>query len=252
MIGRLRRAGLLWPTVLSIAGLAILIGLGRWQLARKAEKEALIAKIEARRLGQPAQLAEFIAAGPGADADYQKLSARGSFVADKERFYYAPQPKLGPGYDVYQPLTYAPGKVVWVNRGFIPERVFDQPEQWRAGPGEVNVVGNARLPAKPGLFTPDNDVGANVWYWRDLAGMQASAFGGDDGMEAAPFFLVAGPEETASRLAKTPVDDTQWPRPGVSKVAVENRHLEYAVTWFGLALTLVGVYAVFAWSRLRG
>ena len=69
MIGRLRRAGLLWPTVLSIAGLAILIGLGRWQLARKAEKDALIAKIEASRLGQPAQLAYVIASCPGADSD---------------------------------------------------------------------------------------------------------------------------------------------------------------------------------------
>ncbi len=252
MIGRLRRVGLLWPTVLSIIGVAILIGLGSWQLSRKAEKEALITKIEARRLGEPLKLEDFVAARPGADADYQKLRVRGEFVADKERFYYAPQPKLGPGYDVYQPLRYAPGKVVWINRGFIPKRVLDQPEIWQAGSGEVSTVGNARLPANPGTFTPNNDVVANVWYWRDLAGMHASAFDAEAGVEAAPFFLVAGPEAPGSALDRTSEGDAGWPRPGVSKIAVVNRHLEYAVTWFGLALTLVGVYAVFAWSRWRG
>ncbi len=33
---------------------------------------------------------------------------------------------------------------------------------------------------------------------------------------------------------------------------IPNNHLQYAVTWFGLALTLVGVYAAFALTRLRG
>jgi surfeit locus 1 family protein len=251
MIGRLVRAGLLWPTVLSIVGVAILIGLGSWQLSRKAEKEALIAKIDARRLGDPIDLEAILEDRGAVDVDYQRLVVRGEFVAGKERFYYAPQPKLGPGYDVYQPLTYAPGKVVWVNRGFIPRRVKDNPEIWQAGLGETSITGNARLPAKPGTFTPDNDLAANMWYWRDLAGMHASAFGADAGIDAAPFFVVAGPAQHLSGSDKSSVGDIRWPQPGVSEFAVVNKHLEYAVTWFGLALTLVGVYAVYAWTRLR-
>lgn len=251
MIGRIGRAGLLWPTVLSTVGVAILIGLGGWQLSRKAEKEALIAKIDARRLGEPIDLGEMLETRVSADSDYQKLIVRGEFVAGKERFYYAPQPRLGPGYDVYQPLNYAPGKVVWVNRGFIPKRVKGKPEVWQAGTGETRIIGNARLPAKPGTFTPDNDAAANIWYWRDLAGMHASAFGVDAGIDAAPFFLVAGPQERLSGSDKSSGDYVGWPQPGVSEIDVVNRHFEYAVTWFGLALTLVGVYAVYAWTRLR-
>ena len=41
------------------------------------------------------------------------------------------------------------------------------------------------------------------------------------------------------------------PRGGVTRLDLPNRHLEYALTWYGLALTLIGVYGAFAASRLR-
>ena len=251
MIARIARAGLLWPTLLSLVGLVILFGLGTWQLYRKAEKEALIAVVEARLHGEPLELAEVISTRKAAETDYQRVKVSGEFVPGKERFYYAPQPKLGPGYDVYQPLQYAPGKVVWVNRGFIFRRVKDKPEVWQAGQGGIEVTGNARLPAKPGFFTPDNDAKSNTWYWRDLAGMQGSAFEAGAGVDAAPVFIVAEPAQRSSRKDNAALDGASWPRPGVSDIAILNRHLEYALTWFGLALTLLGVYVAYAWSRLR-
>lgn len=123
MIERFSRAGLMWPSLLSLIGLAILLGLGTWQLARKAEKEALIERIEARRAGHPLDLKSALEASSPDELDYQRIRVRGRFSPQEARFYYAPQPLLGPGFDVYQPLIYAPGEAVWVNRGYIPERI---------------------------------------------------------------------------------------------------------------------------------
>lgn len=250
MIARALRAGLVWPTLLSLAGLAILIGLGTWQLQRKAEKEALIATIEARRTGEAKPVAD-VADGDLKAADYQRVTATGRFVPDIVRFYYAPQPNLGPGYDIYQPFRFAAGRVVWVNRGFVPERLREDKAAWMAPSDEVTLTGNARRPAEPGAFTPENNPAGNVWYWRDLAGMHRSAFADGDGPEAAPFFLVVEPETKLGDIAKAKLTDGPWPRPGVSDLVIVNRHLEYALTWYGLAVTLLGVYVAYAVTRLR-
>jgi surfeit locus 1 family protein len=42
-----------------------------------------------------------------------------------------------------------------------------------------------------------------------------------------------------------------WPRGGATYLDLPNRHLEYALTWFGLALALIGVFFVYARRRLR-
>ncbi|KUO66554.1 MAG: hypothetical protein APF80_01260 [Alphaproteobacteria bacterium BRH_c36] len=251
MIGQVRRAGLVLPGVMSLLGLGILIGLGSWQIVRKAEKEELIAKIEAKRTGEPLDLESVLRRGPASEADYQRVRVSGTFVPGKERFYYAPQPRLGPGYDIYQPLKYTANKVVWVNRGYIPERERGNPQSWRVPEGEVSVIGTARLPAMPGNFTPENDIKGNVWYWRDLTGMHNSAFAGAEGIGTAPLFVVAEPEKALSEVDKAQATGGPWPKRGVSDLVIVNRHLEYALTWFGLAATLVGVFAAFALTRLR-
>lgn len=251
MLNRMGRAGLIVPSLLSLLGLSILLGLGTWQLVRKSEKDELIAKIEARRVHEPVSLESILNSGSLDGADYQRVSVTGVFLENKERFYYAPQPRLGPGFDIYQPLQYAPGQVVWINRGYLPERERANATSFAAPKGEVTITGTARLPAKPGAFTPDNDVKANVWYWRDLEGMHNSAFKGADAPQPVPVFVVAEPEKTLSDVDKAHVVDAHWPKRGISTLVIMNRHLEYALTWYGLALTLVGVYVAYAWTRLR-
>jgi surfeit locus 1 family protein len=93
----------------------------------------------------------------------------------------------------------------------------------------------------PGLFTPKNDIEQTLWYWPDVAGLTASAFSGA-GVQTLPF--------TVDADAK-PAPPGGLPAGGVTRLDLPNRHLEYALTWYGLALTLIGVYAAFAVSRLR-
>jgi surfeit locus 1 family protein len=238
----LKRAGLIWPTVLSIAGLAVLVGLGTWQLQRKHWKDGLIAKIAGRVTADPVPLsrAEQIWRA-GGDVEYLHVTARGRLHEDKERYLYAPA-QSGPGWHVYAPLEPAPSQVVWVNRGFVPDARKD-PASRRQGqpPGEVEITGLVRVPHSPGLFAPANDVARNLWYWPDVAAMHDSAFAGT-GVSALAFWIDADAR---------PEPPGGLPRGGVTRLDLPNRHLEYALTWYGLALTLIGVYGAFATGRLR-
>jgi surfeit locus 1 family protein len=251
MLQRLRKSGLVWPTLAALAGLAVLIGLGSWQMERKSWKEGLIAKIAARVHADPIPLP----AEPGADGkedlEYLHVSARGRFHHDKERYLYAPA-QAGLGWHVYTPLELEPQRIVWVNRGWVPDArkaPATRPEGQIAG--EVEVHGLIRLQMRPGWFAPHNDPAHNLWYWPDLAAMTASAFpGGPQKAAGSP----QGPVRLALALEADarPEPPGGLPRGGVTRLELPNRHLEYAVTWYGLAATLAGVYLAFAISRLRG
>jgi surfeit locus 1 family protein len=252
MLQRLRQARLVLPTLAALAGLAVLAGLGTWQLERKRWKEDLIAKIAARVHADPVPVerAEELAAQDG-DAEYRHVSARGRFHHDKEQYLYAPA-ATGLGWHVYTPLELVPQRFVWVNRGLVPDarRTPGARPQGQTA-GEVEVRGLVRLPAGKGLFTPRNDPARNLWYWPDLAAMTAAAF--PEGLQKA----AGGPQRPAAlplviEADAQPEPPGGLPRGGVTRLDLPNRHLEYALTWFGLAMTLIGVYFAFAVNRLRG
>lgn len=232
--------GLLWPTLSMLVGLAVLLSLGTWQLQRKTWKEGLLADIAARTKATPIPLDEARRRqAAGEDVEYTRVVARGRFLHDKEAFVYA-SGAGGPGFHLYTPLEAASGAILFVNRGFVPEHLKD-PGLRRDGlpAGEVEVVGLLRMPGQKGWFTPDQGSARDVWFWRDLAGMAASAFGNQH-RDIVPFFV----EAEAS-------PGPGWPRGGVSRLELPNRHLEYALTWYGLAAALIGVYFAFVLARLR-
>lgn len=241
MLLKLRQSGLLWPTACTLAALAILIGLGTWQLQRKRWKEDIIAKIGARVGADPLPLArvrELL--GARQDVAYTHMAVRGRFHHDKERYLYAPAPS-GLGWHVLTPLEWAPARIVWVNRGFVPD-ARKLPASRAAGQveGEVEVRGLVRQP-QAGAFTPNNDAAHNLWYWADIPGLTLSAFAAAK-IDTEPFVVEAD---------AVPTPPGGLPQGGVTRLVISNRHLEYAVTWYGLGLTLIGVYLAFAISRLR-
>jgi surfeit locus 1 family protein len=243
MLERFRPAGLIAPTLFAVAGLAVLIGLGTWQLERKQWKEGLLAKIAARIAADPIPLADaerrWLLTG---DVEYLHASATGRFHHDKERYLYAPAP-AGLAWHVYTPLEFAPGRIVWVNRGAVPDAA-KAPERRPQGQvaGEVEVRGLIRAPARRGLFSPDNDAAHNLWYWPDTAAMTATAFRSPLVGDFLPLVLEADAR---------PEPPGGLPRGGTTRLALPNNHLHYALTWYGLALTLIGVYLAFAVARVR-
>jgi surfeit locus 1 family protein len=230
--------GLFWPTVLSVIMLAVLLGLGAWQLQRKAWKDGLITRIENRASGEPVSIASAEAKMRATgDIEYLRVRIRGRFRHDLERYLYVPAPG-GLGFHVYTPLEGDGRRVLWVNRGFVPEALKDPGTRSGGLPsGPVEVIGLVRASAEKGLFVPANQPERNLWFWRSLPEMHASAFGAT-GVDFVPFFVDA-------EARPAPYD---WPKAGVTNLRPSNRHLEYALTWYGLAIALIVVYAVFAFG----
>ncbi|WP_149999799.1 SURF1 family protein [Iodidimonas gelatinilytica] len=219
----------LWPTIFTIFGLVLLVGLGTWQIQRLAWKTDLLADIAQRSAADPVPLP--------AELDdltrwrYRPVTVTGRFDHAAEMAVHA-----GRGYHIITPLIRLDGgSPVLVVRGEVPPDGRD-PDSRPDGQesGVVSVTGIVRLPSRPGLFVPKNDPQANLWYWRDLPAMAAHA-----GLQrVAPVFV------EATQTAKG-----GWPRGGVTNYTISNNHLSYVITWYGLALALLAIYLVFGWRR---
>ncbi len=230
-----------WPlTVAVLVALCVLVSLGVWQLQRLAWKENLISQIEARQRAAPISLADVIARrSSGDDVAFTKVRVRGQFLHHYERFFYAPDAKLGPGFDIYTPFVVTdPGGLIVVNRGFVPDALKAQGSRLQGQvAGEQEITGVIRLPGRKGFFTPDNDSQNNLWFWRDFTAMTKTSETVSAGQKIELFIDAEAPAPGG------------WPRGGVPEIAISNRHFGYALTWFGLAATLLGVYGVLAWGR---
>jgi surfeit locus 1 family protein len=250
-LARWRAAGLVWPSLLSVAGLAVLIGLGTWQLSRKAWKEGLIAAIEARTTAPPRDIDAVISQADGpVGAEYARVRAAGRFLHDQERHLFMPD-KEGPGWHVITPLVRDDSTVVLVNRGWVPDRLREPPTRSAGQPtGGVGVVGLLRRSETPGLFAPDNEPAANRWYWRELPAM-AQCRPGSSGTSSCRALQAARSLPFVIDAEAEPANPGGWPRGGTTRLSLPNRHLEYALTWYGLAATLIGVFAAFAVTRLK-
>jgi surfeit locus 1 family protein len=232
---RSRRGRGLLTALLALAAL-LFAGLGAWQVARRAEKLALIEAVE-RRVHAPPVDAPGPAVWPqisfATDA-YRQVRARGVFLHDRETLVQAAT-ALGPGYWVMTPLRTDAGWTLLVDRGFVPA---EQPGRAarRAGEprGEVIVAGLLRLSEPGGAFLHGNDPARDRWYSRDVAAIAAAR-----GLGAtAPYFLDA---------AAAPADPHQ-PRGGMTILAFPNDHLQYALTWFAL-MALAAFGAARIWRR---
>jgi surfeit locus 1 family protein len=232
---------LLIPSLLTLIGLTILITLGKWQLDRRDWKLGLIQRIEARTHAEPIPLAEAIAHWQREqDVEYYRVRLTGRFLHEHERHLYG---LVGgeAGWKVITPFETGAGQVLMLDRGFVPEP-FRDPATRAAGQvgGRIELVALARAPGSPSAFTPDNQPAANRWFWRDVAGMAAS-LPADIATRTLPFMAEAEKMDVPGG----------WPRAGGTLLTLPNRHLEYALTWFGLAGTLIAVFAAYAFHRLR-
>ena len=236
------RGGIISATIAAVVGVAILCGLGVWQVERKAWKENLIATLNARLAEPPADLPPRTAwKGLKADGhEWRRVTFPAEFIPGQEALVYTagspfrPDVK-GPGYWVLAPARLAGGSVVVIDRGFVPLDRKDAASH-AAPKNLIDIVGVMRWPEQSGTFTPGADVKENVWYARDLKAIAAAKRWSD----VAPFYI----EQEA------PVPPGGLPKPGRLVVNLPNNHLQYVITWFGLALGLAGVYVVWL-IRLR-
>jgi surfeit locus 1 family protein len=263
MAGETKSKGLVALTIATLIGLAILMSLGFWQWQRKAWKEELIATIEARASAEPLPPEKWASldcrpmheVGVAASCEFTSIRLVGRFDHSGERHVFTNAPRDpgpgGPGYSVFTPFDLATGAArIYVNRGFVPEARKD-PETRPEGQitGEVEIVGQIRTAEQRGTFTGDNNPGANVWFLRN----PREFLGTGSSSEALSRWQGAGPSGLDFYLDQiSPPPPGGLPAPRASRIQLSNRHLEYALTWWGLAATLICVYAALLVARLKG
>jgi surfeit locus 1 family protein len=227
---------LLWPTFWSAFGLLLLLGLGTWQVQRLSWKEGLIAQRNASLAAAPVALPNNLDAARA--LEFHPVRAEGQFLNDKELYLNAQALRGDQGFHVITPFRLADGRMIMVDRGFVPtERRASETRQDGEIAGPTTVIGLLRLPEPPGSFTPANEPQKNSWFSIDLPAMaQAAGIG-----TVLPFYIDAD---------KTPVPGG-WPQGGQTITDLPNNHLQYAITWYSLAVGLIAIYILFAYRRLR-
>lgn len=231
--------------VLAIAGIALFfafISLGTWQVQRRAWKLDLIERVNDRVHSQPVAVPSQ-PVWPQVTPDtheYLAVQAQGQWMEGRSVLTQAVT-ELGAGFWLLTPLQQTDGTQVLVNRGYIPteerkafaERIAGAPAD--AAGDAVNVTGLLRFSEPKGGFMRDNAPGEDRWHSRDVQAI-AQAKGLN---HAAPFFVDQG-------LPGQPVA-AMWPRAGLTVIQFTNTHAVYALTWYGLALMVLGA----AWLVIR-
>jgi len=233
-----------FPVVLTLftaVAMAILVGLGSWQLKRLAWKTELLSQVAALKTAAPRPIEPVLAAlARGRDVSFTRVTA------------ICPGLATAPFLEVYGlhdggivsrlvsacRLQGAAYGAVLVDRGFVAETISARPPVDPAASAPVEVTGVLRQPDPRSFVTPANRPDTNRWYSRDVAAM-AEALGVS---RPAPVFLFAETSSNPGWRALTPA-----PVPA----DIANRHFEYALTWFGLAAALAGVYAALLFRRTR-
>jgi surfeit locus 1 family protein len=250
MFARMRLAGLLWPAIMTLVMFPVLMALGNWQWHRKAWKEDLIAKVETRSKAEPASytaaLNEFVKSG---DVEYMRVRVTGTFEHAEERHVYAPR-STSQGWNVFTLLKPDGGFPVFVNRGWVPD-TFKDPAKRAEGQvaGPVTVTGLVRLDEKKGWFTPMPDFAGNKWFARDTWAMRWGA-AGEPSPDALATMRLAAYAPFSIDAETEPANPGGWPKGGTTEIHLPNSHLQYVVTWYGLAVTLVVIFGIFARQRL--
>jgi surfeit locus 1 family protein len=215
---------MLIPLVFGAIGVGILLGLGFWQLSRLAQKEAYLADLEARIVAPPMALPA--AVGPVVDT-FLPVITTGTFTGQALNVLVS-RKQIGPGVRIIEVFVTDTGRRILVDRGFVAEDARTADHAATA----TEVVGNLHWPAEVDGFTPAPDTDAGLWFARDVPAMAAT-------LNTEPVMVVAR-SDTGGGVAPLAVDASGTP----------NDHLQYAITWFSLAIAWAGMTALFVW-RIR-
>ena len=235
---RLRPA--LWPTLISLPILVLSLSLGIWQMERREWKLDILDRLTANQAAAALTLDELLRGNP-LRHEYGRVKVAGTFMHDKEFHLAARSLKNKVGMQVVTPLKTDDGRIVLFDRGWIPSEK-KEPAQRAEGQvaGRVELTGIVRRSQIKGRFVPDNAPDKNVWFQVDVPLMrQLAGAAPDPGLDT--FFLEA---DATPNPGGVPVG-------GQTRLDIPNDHLQYAITWFLIALALAGVYLAYHWENGR-
>ena len=225
------------PTLITLAMVLVCLGLGVWQVQRLHWKEGLIARRDAALTAPPVTAPE--TAAKARLLEFHRVTAEGVLLNGREIALHSIGPSGGAGFDILTPLREGDGRIVFVDRGFVPNEMRKGADRLPGPDGVVQVTGRLRLPpaAKPGWFVPQNEPQRGEWFWIDLPALARAAGLPADGLHnIAPFYIDADAEASPS--------PDPWPKPHGALPELPNHHLQYAITWFSLAAAATVIYVL--------
>ncbi len=217
------------PLISGLLGTGVLLSLGFWQVDRMGQKADVIAAIEARIHDAPDPLPAM--ADPEADR-YRPVTAEGRFTG-AETLVLSSQRGSGPGFRVITAFETDTGQRILVDRGYIPEVQGTAPRP--ASDAPVRIEGNLDWPQDSDAYTPDPDLGRNLWFSRDVGPLAAHLD------TQAALVVLRATSEPAPPAQPVPIATADIP----------DDHLEYAITWFALAAVWAGMTAILLWRMRR-
>lgn len=227
---------ILLPTLLTLAAMALLCGLGFWQLQRLEWKQNLMAQLDAEYEKDAAQVTLRPEDIEG-DFDYRRGTLYGSYDFDKQILIGPRVYKNIPGRHVYTPLRLQDGSHILVNRGWVPNdwRFENETAAARALASEGKVTGLLRKDSERNPFTPPNDPLKNAWYFPDVA--EIARVKSIDNLRPGIFSLER--QET----------EGDYPIPMTQRPDIPNNHLQYAIFWFAMAGIAFIIYLLRFWGK---
>ena len=218
---------ILFALVVGLAGAAVLVWLGTWQVQRLAWTVGILDAIETRIAADPIPLPDF---PDVAEHKYAPVAVTGQYGAGEVHVLVS-QKHVGAGYRVIAPFVTTEGRHVLVDRGFIPTEAKDAPRRT----GDTRVTGNLHWPDDRTSSTPANDAAGNIWFARDIPDMARA-------LKTDPVLIIAR-DETPAAPGITPLP--------VDTAAIPNDHLHYAITWFSLAALWLGMTGFYIYHATR-
>jgi cytochrome oxidase assembly protein ShyY1 len=227
----------------------VFTGLGIWQLQRRVEKHALIAALNERLAAAPEALpqpSQWGALRPASD-EFRRVTLTATYAKLPDAMVFSSGSAIrddisGPGTWAFVPARLQSGEIVVVNAGFVQNTMQDRAQQDRAvAPlitGEpVKLTGYLRFPEAAGSLTPKENPAKRLWFVRNHLAMASALGWGEGGKPVAPFYIDL----------ESPVPKSGIPKPGPLKVNLKDDHMQYAITWFTLALAVLIAFAL--WFR---
>ncbi len=211
--------------------LAILVGLGTWQLQRRAWKTELLATIAARMNAPPVDLPSDL--GDPGNWQFRDVQVTGHFAGDHALNLYGRTFDGKAGVHLLVPLIRDDGAAILVDRGFVPFVHNSALADFAPAEGRLTVTGVIRLPEPAGWFLPSPKPAENIWYGVDIPAMSAAT-----GLALAPYYVAARPSGGSGWPAATG---------GTEGTGIRNEHLNYAIFWFSMAAALVVIYVMSSW-----
>ena len=231
--------------IFTLAMLALFVGLGVWQLQRRVEKHALIAALTERLAAAPVALppeAQWAAFSPARD-EFRRVIFSATYESRPDAMVYSSGSAVridvaGAGTWAFLPAQLPDGRTVVVNAGFVQNAMQDRAGQDRAVAQLVTghpvaMTGYIRFPEKAGLLMPSANRDKRLWFARDVDAMAQELGWGN----VAPFYIDL----------EAPVPASGVPKPGPLEVHLKDDHMQYAITWFGLAFAVLIAFGV--WWR---